>query len=59
MSWPIFLPDEWSKELGTLNTEDYEINDDELKAHALEISGLRTEILEKALAIDAPNVNAA
>ena len=44
--------------MGALHTVDYELNDDDLKAHALEISALRTEILDKALAIDSPNAEA-
>ena len=40
ISWPIFLPDEWAKDLGRLKMEDYKLNEEELKDYAIEISAL-------------------
>jgi hypothetical protein len=57
ISWPIFLPDEWAKDLGMLKKEDHKLSEEEIKAYAVEITALRLEIMEKAIRKDKPYVD--
>ena len=41
ISWPIFLPDAWAKDLGMLKMEDHKLSEEDIKAYAVEISALR------------------
>ena len=57
ISWPIFLPDAWAKDLGMLKMEDHKLGEEEIKAYAVEISALRLEILKKAIQKEGPNID--
>ena len=41
ISWPIFMPDVWAKDLGMLKMEDHKLSEEDIKAYAVEISALR------------------
>ena len=49
ISWPIFLPDEWAKDLGVLKKEDFALGEKKLKDYAVEITALRMKVMEKAI----------
>ena len=57
ISWPIFQPDDWAKDYVGLKTEDWKLSEDKLREYAGEITALRTEVLEKAIRKEAPNVD--